>query len=49
MDYICQYCDRSLIENPDEYQNNLTISRKKNDKNLYTLLIKKALMNSIKY
>ena len=34
MDYICQYCDRSLIENPVEYENYLTTSRKKNDKNL---------------
>ena len=35
MDYIGQYCDRLLIENPDEYENYLTTSRKKNDKNLY--------------
>ena len=35
MDYICQYCDRLLIENPDKYENYLTISRKKIDKNLY--------------
>ena len=35
MDYICQYCDRLLIENPDEYENYLTTSRKKIDKNLY--------------
>ena len=35
MDYMCQYCDRSLIENPVEYENYLTTSRKKNDKNLY--------------
>ena len=34
MDYICQYCDRLLIKNPDEYENYLTTSRKKNDKNL---------------
>ena len=35
MDYFCQVCDRSLIENPSEYQNYLATSRKKNDKNLY--------------
>ena len=35
MNYICQYCDRLLIENPDEHENYLTTSRKKNDKNLY--------------
>ena len=35
MDYICQFCDRLLIQNPDEYENYLTTSRKKNDKNLY--------------
>ena len=35
MDYICQYCDRLLIENPNEYENYLTTSHKKNDKNLY--------------
>ena len=35
MDYICQYCDRLLIENPDKYENYLTTSRQKNDKNLY--------------
>ena len=35
MDYICQFCDRLLIENPDEYENYLTTSRKKTDKKLY--------------
>ena len=35
MDYICQYCDRFLIDNPDEYENYLSTSRKKNDQNLY--------------
>ena len=35
MDYICQYCDRLLIEKPDEYENYLTTSHKKIDKNLY--------------
>ena len=51
MDYICQYCDRFLIENPEEYENYLTTSRKKNDKNLYTnfTIIILALTNSIKY
>ena len=35
MDYICQYCDRLLIENPDEYENYLTTSCKKIDKKVY--------------
>ena len=35
MVFICQYCDRLLIENPDEYENYLTTSHKKNDKNFY--------------
>ena len=35
MEYICQYCDRLLIENPVENEKYLTTSRKKNDKNLY--------------
>ena len=35
MDYICQVCDRSLIENPSEYQHYLATSHKKNDKSLY--------------
>ena len=36
MDYICQVCDRSLIENPSEYEYYLTISHKENDNSLYT-------------
>ena len=35
MDYICQVCDRSLIENPDEYQQYLTTSHRKSDNSLY--------------
>ena len=35
MDYICQVCDRPLIENPSEYQQNLATSHKKNDISLY--------------
>ena len=35
MDYISLYCDRMWTENPDEYENYLTTSRNKNDKNLY--------------
>ena len=51
MDYICQYCDTLLIENPDEYENYLTTSHKKIDRNLY---IKYTINNisftkSIKY
>ena len=43
MDYICQVCDRPLIENPSEYQHYLATSRKKHDKNLY----KKYTINNI--
>ena len=35
MDFICQYCDRLLIENTNDYENYLTTSCKKIDKNLY--------------
>ena len=42
MDYICQVCDRSLIENPDEYQHYLTTSHEKNDNSLY---IKSTIKN----
>ena len=42
MDYICQYCDRLLLENPDEYENYLTTSSRKIDKNLY---IKYTIIN----
>ena len=42
MDYICQYCDRLLIEIPDEYENYLTTSPKKKDKTLY---IKYTIIN----
>ena len=35
MDYFCQYCDRLLIENPDENENYLTTSSRKIDKNLF--------------
>ena len=37
MDYICQVCDRSLIENPSEYQHYLATSRKKNDNTFYII------------
>ena len=36
MDYICKVCDRSLIENPSDYQHYLATSHKKNDNSLYT-------------
>ena len=42
MDYICQYCDRLLLENPDEYENYFTTSSRKIDKNLY---IKYTIIN----
>ena len=35
MDYICEVCDRSLNENPSEYQHYLATSRKRNDNSLY--------------
>ena len=35
MDYICQVCDRSLIENSAENQHYLATSLKKNDISLY--------------
>ena len=35
MDYICQVCDRSLIENPSEYKHYLATSHTKNDNSLY--------------
>ena len=35
MDYLCQVCDQSLIENPSEYQHYLDTSHKKNDKSFY--------------
>ena len=35
MDYICQVCDRSLVENPSEYQHYLSTSYKESDKSLY--------------
>ena len=35
MSYICQVCDRSLVENPLQHEHYLDISHKKNDKNLY--------------
>ena len=35
MDYICQVCDRSFIENLDEYQHYLTTSHRKNYNSLY--------------
>ena len=35
MDYICEVCDRSPIENPSDYNKYLTTSHKKNDNSLY--------------
>ena len=35
MDFLREICDRLLIENPSAYQEYLTTSRKKDDKNLY--------------
>ena len=35
MEFDGQFCDRSLIENPVEFENYLSTSRKKIDKNLY--------------
>ena len=35
MDYICQVCDREIIENEDEYQYYSTTGHRKKDKKLY--------------
>ena len=35
MDFLCETCDRSRIENESEYQNYRATLRKKNDKSLY--------------
>ena len=35
MGYICEVCDRSLMESPSEYQHYITTSQKKNDNSLY--------------
>ena len=51
MDFLCEVCDRSLIENPSEYQVCLTTLRKKDDKSLYKKMLLKTLiwMNVVKY
>ena len=45
MTFLCENCDREILENPDEYQHYITASRKKNDKNLYT----KCTTNNISF
>ena len=35
MDILCDVCDRSIIQNPSEYQEYLATLRKKIDKSLY--------------
>ena len=35
MDYLCQICDREIIENESEYKNYIASLRKKDDKSLY--------------
>ena len=35
MDYICEVCDRSIIQDPSEYQYYLTNGHRKNNKKLY--------------
>ena len=45
MDYICEVCDRSIIQDPSEYQYYLTTSHRKNDKKLYM----KYTNNKIKF
>ena len=45
MDMLCKVCDRSLIENPSEYQHCLSTLRKKNDKGFF---IKIYTINIIK-
>ena len=43
MDYLCQVCDREIIENESEYKNYIASLRKKDDKNIY----KKYSINNI--
>ena len=44
MDYLCQVCDREIIENESEYKNYIPSLRKKDDKSIY----KKYVINNIK-
>ena len=36
MDYLCQLCDKEIIEIESEYKNYLATERKKDDKSIYT-------------
>ena len=35
MELLCPICDRSIIQNPSEYNENITTMRRKVDKSLY--------------
>ena len=43
MDYLCQVCDREIIENESKYINYIATLRKKDDKSIY----KKYVINKI--
>ena len=43
MDYLCQVCDREIIENESEYRNYVATLRKKGDESIY----KKYSINNI--
>ena len=43
MDYLCQVCDKKIIENVSEYKNYIASLRKKVDKSVY----KKYVVNNI--
>ena len=46
MDFLCELCDQSIIENHSEYNNYLATLRKKNDK-FYKKNIKKCTINNV--
>ena len=43
MNLLCKVCDRSIIENEDEYRNYIASLRKKDEKSIY----KKYVINNI--
>ena len=51
MDFLCQVCDREIIENEFECKNYIASLRKKDDKSIYKnmLLIILIWMKLIKY
>ena len=51
MEFRCNVCDRSILENESEFKEYLATLRKKNDKSFFKkiLLIMLLWMNPIKY